>query len=763
MTSDPLRCQATSRVPTTETDPDGIGRPIQVAEANEQMATVKSLVPILKPHGIAVVGVSETAGGIGRRIFDAIRRSHYKGALFAVNGKGGMRGGLPTHASMHTLPLPVDLAVIAVPHAAVPRVVDDCAAAGVKGIVVISAGFAETDAAGLARQQALVAQVRRYGMRMIGPNCMGILNTDRRSPVNASFSPLFGIEGHLALASQSGALGVLVIALSEERHVGISSFVSLGNKADVSSNDLLQYWEQDPATTVVGLYLESFGNPRTFARLARRVGRTKPILAVKAGRTRAGSRAAGSHTAALAASDTAVDALFRQTGVIRAATIDELIDTAASLAAQPLPAGRRVAIITNAGGPGILAADACEAAGLTLATLSETTTERLRAILPAAASLTNPIDMIASAGPSETAKVITAVLTDLTVDGVLVLQTGVDATTSQSATIRGIHDGVLNARRMRRDAPVLACIMGAELPPPIEVGDERVPVYAFPENAVRALGHMADYAEWLRTPTGDVCSFQDCHTQAAERLVASAAMRGDEWLSPDATRELMEQIGAPLVSATAAHSLGDALERAGAVGYPLVAKLSAKGLLHKTEAGGVITGIADASALRAAFGQLQQAAREHGLQFDGVVLQPMVQHGIEACVGVTRDAAMGALVGVGMGGTDVEVIGDMQFGLVPLTDGDADRLVARTRLSRLLSGYRGRPAADGRSLAELLLRLSQLADAVPAVLELDLNPVMVLPDGQGCVIVDARVRIAPTGAALCSSSADSSARGAVSD
>jgi acetate---CoA ligase (ADP-forming) len=726
---------------TVDLDLSQVGRAVQVAERHEAQAVSRSITPFFRPNGIAVIGVSESPSGIGRRVFDAIRQSKYKGALFAVNGKGGMRGGIPTHATVRKLPLPVELAVIAVPSEHVADVMDDCGAAGVKAVVVISAGFAEVDRDGREQQRALVQRARGYGMRVMGPNCLGLVNADPRTPLNASFSPIFPPSGHLALASQSGALGVVVLGLAAERGIGISSFASLGNKADVSGNDLLQYWEQDASTTVIGLYLESFGNPRRFARLAKRVGRAKPIIAVKAGRTYAGSRAAGSHTAALAASDAAVDALFRQTGVIRAATIDELLDTAACLESQPLPAGRRVAIVTNAGGPGILAADACEAAGLAIAKLSDMTIERLGEVLPRAASLANPIDMVASASAADCAKVVEIVLADSNVDALVVIHTGVDATADPEAPRRGIHDGVLAGRSLRRHIPVVACVLGDLQATSIVVGAERVPVFTFPENAVRALGHVADYAEWLRTPAGDVCTFEDAQIDAIQDLIKQATTRSEEWLSPGETRGLLGLLGAPHLPTTVAETVEEALEAANRIGYPVVAKMRAGGLVHKTEAGGVVAGIADREALRTAFATLEDRAASHGLLFEGIDLQPMVTGGIEAVVGVTRDAAIGGLVGVGMGGTEVEVIGDVEFGLAPLTDRDADRLIDRTRLKRLLAGYRGRPAADRRALVDLLLRLSELVDQVPEILELDLNPVMVLPEGRGCVIVDARVRI----------------------
>ncbi len=390
------------------------------------------------------------------------------------------------------------------PRDRVLAVVDDCAAAGVKSLVVITAGFAEAGDEGRALQQELVERVRGYGMRMVGPNCMGLLNANPAMRLNASFSPLFPPPGHVGLSSQSGALGLAILALAASRGVGLSTFVSVGNKADVSSNDLLEYWEEDAATRVILLYLESFGNPRRFARLARRIGRTKPIVAVKAGRTRGGSRAAGSHTAALAANDVAVDALFHQAGVIRADTIDEMFDIAACLDAQPLPAGRRVAIVTNAGGPGILAVDACESAGLTVAPFSAETRARLAAFLPAAASTGNPVDMVASAGPDEyragdrgRARRRGHRRADRH------LRAGRRRRRRRRPWRRSAK-GIANARRAgATQKPILACVMAdAGRPQPLDAGDERIPAYAFPENAVRALAKVAAYAEWRVAAAG---------------------------------------------------------------------------------------------------------------------------------------------------------------------------------------------------------------------------------------------------------------------
>ena len=429
------------------------------AERRRRLATAESLRPMFTPRAVAVIGASREPGKIGGRILRALTSAGFRGRIYPVHPHAAEIAGLPAFRSARELPPGVDLAVIAVPRECVLQTVDDCAAAGVKSLVVITAGFAEIGIEGRARQDALVEKTRAYGMRMVGPNCMGLLNMNPDVRLNASFSPIVPPAGHVALSSQSGALGIAILGLAAERHVGLSTFVSVGNKADVSGNDLLEYWEEDPGTRVILLYLESFGNPRRFARIARRVARNKPIVALKAGRTRAGSRAAGSHTAALAARDAAVDALFHQSGVIRAETIDEMFDIAALLDAQPLPPGPRVAVVTNAGGPGILAVDACEAAGLTVTEFSADTQARLRAFLPATASVANPVDMVASAGPAEYQAAIAAALSSSDTDALIVIFTPIDPSCSDQI-VAAIQEAVARARAAgATNKPVLACVM----------------------------------------------------------------------------------------------------------------------------------------------------------------------------------------------------------------------------------------------------------------------------------------------------------------
>jgi acetyl coenzyme A synthetase (ADP forming)-like protein len=718
-------------------------RSVAACEDREHLAAAASIRPLLGPAAVAVVGVSRDPGGLGRRVFDAVLAGGYRGPVYPVNSSADDVGGVKAYRSVRDVPAGVDLAVIAVPPAAVLGAIDDCAAAGVKSVLVITAGFAEAGDEGRALQDQLLAKVRSYGMRMVGPNCMGLLNTALR--LNASFSPIGPPAGRVAFSSQSGALGLAILSLAAERQVGLSTFVSVGNKADVSSNDLLQYWEDAPATSVILLYLESFGNPRRFARLARRIGHTKPIVAVKAGRTRAGRRAASSHTAALAASDVAVDALFHQAGVIRADTIDEMFDVAACLDCQPLPRGRRVAIVTNAGGPGILAVDACEGAGLTVAEFTDATRKRLATFLPAVATLTNPVDMVASAGPDEYRRCLEAALTAEEVDAVLVVYAPVEASRS-TAILAAIREGIAAGRSGgAANKPVLACLMAETGHPlPLVVGGERVPAYAFPENAVRALGKVATYATWRAQPQGLFWSFNDIRADEARALCREIVeARGEAWLTAEELRRVFQAFDFPIVYGVLSHSAEEAAALAAVMGFPVVAKLSSHRLVHKSDVGGVRVNLATAQAVGQAFDDLMSNARTRGLidQVDGVLIQPMILEGTETIVGLVEDPLFGPLVGVGLGGVHVEVLGDVRFRIAPLTDRDADGLLHEMRGFALLNGYRGRPCADVDALAEVVLRVSRLAEDVPEILELDFNPVIVLPAGQGCRIVDARVKV----------------------
>jgi acyl-CoA synthetase (NDP forming) len=508
---------------------------------------------------------------------------------------------------------------------------------------------------------------------------------------------------------------------AQERGIGLSAFVSIGNKADVSSNDLLEYWEDDSATALIALYLESFGNPRRFGRIARRVARRKPILAMKSGTTSTGARAASSHTAALAGSEAAVEALFHQAGVIRARTLEELIDAAAVLSGQPLPAGPRVAVLTNAGGLGILCADACEAAGLELPALDEASEAALRAVLPDEASVANPIDMLGSATEATYEAVLPVLLSDPAVDAVIALFV--------PPVVAGAQDVAEAIGRAAAGAekPVLASVIAeGELTPVPDVTG-----FPYPESAARALGLAARRAEWLRRPAGSIPELDRIETPRARRVAAAVlADGGDGWLTPAQAREVLEAYGIPVVPERVCESVGDAVSAAVELGFPVVVKSAVPGA-HKTETGGVALGLT-------AEEEVRDAAERIGTP---VVVQPMLRGSAELLAGVVQDPVFGPLVAFGPGGVFAELIGQAEFRIAPLTDADAEELVTGGKAGQLVRGFRGQPAADEAALADLLHRLARLGDDLPEVAELDLNPVIAGPDG--CVAVDARIRVAP--------------------
>jgi len=715
------------------------------AEVRERLSTTASLRPFFYPQSVAVIGASRDPKSIGFRLIDALKTNKFRGALYPVNPKATELAGLPAFPSMHSVPRPVDLALIAVPAETVLSVVDDCASAGVRALLVITSGFAEVGRQGHALQAQLLKHVRQHGMRMIGPNCFGLMNTDPRVRLNATFTSVFPLPGRVAMSSQSGAIGLATLAGSRRFHIGISSFVSIGNKADVSTNDLLQYWEEDPATGVILLYMESFGNPRRFARIARRVSARKPIIAVKAGRSSSGRRAAGSHTAALAASDVAVEALFHQTGVVRARRLDDMLAFAAGFGAQPLPPGRRVGIITNAGGPAILCADACEAGGLSVPQLSTHTADALLAFLPSTAARTNPVDLIASATPEQYARAITTLLAAEEIDALIILY--VSVTVADTADIaEGITRGIEHARTAgAKDKPVIIAWMAEgdehrvfSLPP------ETIPVFALPETPALVLSNMAAYTEWRQRPIGVVPDFDDLELSAVRTICGAAlSQRGNSWLTTEETSSVLSAAQLPLQPGEVVHTADEAVALADKVGWPVALKLASRQIVHKTEVGGVRLNLSTAQSVRDAFESIktQLAERNQLAAMDGVLVQPMMTGGVEVMVGVTHDPLFGPLIAFGLGGIHVEILGDVQFRITPLTDRDAAEMVRGIKGYRLLSGYRGHPAADIEAIEDVLLRISRLVEEIPEIIELDLNPIFALPPGQGCRIVDARIRL----------------------
>ena len=706
-------------------------------DLREQHAAVAALRTLLAPRSVAVIGASRERGSVGGQLFHNLLAAGFNGPVYPVNPRAPVVQSVLAYPSIADVPGPVDLAVIAVPAAAVPATARACAAKGVRALVVVSAGFSEAGPQGAALQAELLAACREAGMRLIGPNCLGVVNTAPEVRMDATFGPLLPAPGRVGFLSQSGALGLAIVDHANARGLGLSSFVSVGNKADISGNDLLNYWAQDPGTDVALLYLESFGNPRKFARVARRVARSKPIVAVKSGRSVAGARATSSHTGALlAASDVTVDALFAQAGVIRTDTLSELFDVASLLAAQPRPRGRRVAVVTNAGGPGVLCADACEAGGLEVAPLSGRLRARLAEFLPAAAALGNPVDMIASAPAEHYRHATELVLASGEADAVIVIFIPPLATrpAEVAAAIRAAYQAVADP------PPLLAVFMTASGErPDLRAGDRVIPLYPFPEDAARALVRAVGYGAWLDRPEGRVPVFEGIGRDRAAAVLAGALASGPRWLRPDEVAALLGCYGLPLADWRPAATPAEAAAAAAQLGGPVALKAVAPTLVHKTEARGVRLDLPDAGAVARAAGEMAGAVAAAGHAVEGFLVQRMVPDGVEMLVGVAHDPSFGPVVACGAGGTAVELLKDVAVRITPLTTVDAAEMVRSLATFPLLDGYRGAPRADVPALEDVLLRISTLVEEHPEIIELDCNPVRVLADG--AVVLDARVRV----------------------
>jgi acetyl coenzyme A synthetase (ADP forming)-like protein len=708
-------------------------------ERREQLAARAALDAVLAPRSVAVIGASRQRGTVGGELFHNLLAYGFNGPVHPVNPGAEVVQSVVAHRSVLDIPGPVDLAVIAVPAAAVVGAARECADKGVRALVVISAGFAETGPVGAERQRELLRVCREAGMRLIGPNCLGVINTDAQVRLDATFGPAVPVEGRVGFLSQSGALGLAIVDYANQLGLGLSSFVSVGNKADISGNDLLGYWGEDPRTDLLLLYLESFGNPRKFARIARRLGRSKPIIAVKSGRSVAGARATGSHTGALlAASDVTVEALFRQAGVIRTDTLSELFDVARMLASQPPPRGRRVGIVTNAGGPGIMCADACEAAGLEVVQLSQGLREELAAFLPAEASTANPVDLLAAAPAEHHRRAVELVARSREVDAVIAIF--IPPLAIDVAEVAGaIHAA---AEAAPAQVPVAAVVMSAAGgAPELRRGGRAVPSYAFPEDAARALGRTAAYGQWRAAPEGRLPELTSTRPDEAAALLAAAMAAGPlpRWLGPDEVAGLLACYGLPLAEWRLVETASQAGAAAAELGGQVALKAVAPTLLHKTEAGAVRLGLSGAERVTEAAQRMTREITLAGHQPSGFLIQRMAEPGVELLVGVVHDPSFGPVVACGAGGTAVELLKDMAVRITPLTDLDAHQMVRSLATFPLLDGYRGAPKADVPALEDVLLRISALVDDRPEVAELDCNPVIVSPGG--AVIVDARVRI----------------------
>jgi acetyl coenzyme A synthetase (ADP forming)-like protein len=684
-----------------------------------------------QPEAVAVIGASRNPDRIGSAVLQNLLTCGFTGRLAAVHPSESRLQGVPAYPRATAIPHDVDLAIVAVPAAAVEAVVDDCLAKGIRAICVISAGFAEIGEDGRTRERAIVGKVRAAGGRLIGPNCMGLLNTDPSVSLNATFAPAYPPPGHIAMSSQSGALGVAILDYARQLNIGLSTFVSVGNKADVSGNDLLEYWESDPQTRVILLYLESFGNPAKFSRLARRISRRKPIAALKSGRSAAGALAATSHTGALAASDHFVDALFQQSGVIRTDTITALFDVATLLAQQPLPLGRRVAILTNAGGPGILAADACQAHGLRVAVLEEATRSALAAILPPAAGLNNPVDMLASATPGQYGRALTMLLNDPNVDSAIAIFIPPLVTNPDDVAAEIAAAAAASPRKT-----VCGVFMRSQAAPAALAG---IPCFTFPEPAAIALARVVEYAEWRARPPGEAPVLHDLQPALARGIVAGALRRGGGWLTPIEANALLAAVGITTPRSYCVHSADEAVTAATKLGLPVAVKAAGARLLHKTEHRAVRLNLETPAAVRAAAEELQQSL---GDRIECLLVQRMVAGGAEMMIGAIDDPTFGHAVVCGSGGVLVDLLADSAFRLHPLSRQDAEEMVNGLKGVRLLRGFRSAAVGDEAAFREAILRISALVGLCPEIRELDVNPLKVMPGGVSAV--DVRVRVSAT-------------------
>ncbi|MFT4711086.1 MAG: acetyltransferase [Planctomycetota bacterium] len=692
-----------------------------------------SLDKLFRPHSIAVIGASKRVHQIGHQIVCNLVEGNFSGPVYPVNPKARVVHSAHCFKKVTAIPGRVDMAVIVVPAPMVLQAARDCGKKGVGGIVVITAGFSEVGGEGQARQDELVAICKKYGMRMIGPNCMGILNTASDISMNASFADTQPIRGSAAFLSQSGALGAAILSDSRSLGLGLSQFASVGNRADVSPADLLEYWGEDEATTEILMYLEAFGEPERFMPIARRVSRKKPILVVKSGRTAQGAKAAISHTGSLAGSEAAVDSLLYQCGVLRVDSMKELFAMASAVQTGKLPNGRRLAIVTNAGGPGILATDAIVSKGLVMSELDPKTTAKLRKLLPPEASVQNPVDLIASADAKRFDEVLKVVRADPGVDMILAIFVAPIMIDAESVARVFAKHGKASKK------PFLTCLPGKDQDDEAirVLHDAGVPNYRFPEEAAAVLIGLRKLKKLRERPDEKAPKFR-VQKKRARDIVEGALADGRALLNGTELFGLMKAYGIAVVPSSLVSTREAALKKAKKLGFPLVAKVEIPELSHKSDSGGVILGIRDREDLLDAFDTLEQRFAETypGMQ---VLLQSMRSDGVETFFGAASDPVFGKMLAFGLGGIHVEILKDVVFRVHPLTPADATEMVNGIRSVMMLEGARGKPPVNKAELEDLLLRLSQMLTDVPEITELDLNPFLAGYEGKGSCVLDMRV------------------------
>jgi acetyltransferase len=699
----------------------------------------KSLDAIFRPQSIAVIGASRERGGVGREILGNLVTYEFKGSVYPVNPRANTVLSMKCFPNLTAIPDPVDLAIIVVPARIVPQIMEECGKKGVRGAIIISAGFKEVGEKGALLEAEVAAIAKKYGIRVVGPNCMGAINTESDVRMNATFAITMPLDGSIGLMSQSGALCGTLLDYAKEAEIGFSKFVSMGNKMDISANDLLEAWEIDDSVKLVLMYIESFGNPRKFTRIARSLSRKKPVVAVKSGRTLAGARAISSHTGSLAEGDVLTDAIFHQCGVLRVESIEDLLDYAKAFTGQPLPAGKRVAVVTNAGGPGIMATDACVSHGLEMAQFEERTLRTLKEHLVPAAAINNPVDMLAEGNAHMYETVLDAVLQDRNVDSVIVIFVH-PLMTDAAAVNAAIHRAC-----GRHDKPVLGVFMSTREQRRARSGDCTLPVYMFPESAARALAAMHRYSLMRNRPEGKMHRFE-AKADQAEAVVMKAREQGRKWLSPSEVETVLSAYGFGMPRSVPCRDAGAAVEAANTIGYPVVLKLLSRDVLHKSDVGGVRADLRTDAEVRAAFDHITgafSALKEKNPSFsmEGVLVQEMVRGGKETILGMTTDPNFGPVIMFGLGGVYVEVLKDIAFRVAPLTDVDAGEMICSLKGFPILDGARGEKPVDLESLSELLQRMSQMILDIPAIREMDINPLVVFEKGREPKVLDARIAI----------------------
>ncbi len=693
---------------------------------------------IFSPKSIAIIGASRHRGKIGYEILRNLIINEYQGTLYPVNPKATSIHGIRAHPSVLEIREPVDLAVITIPADRVLEAVEECGRKGVRGLVVITAGFREVGGAGVEREARLLALCKQFGMTMIGPNCMGVINTHPDVRMDATFAPTPPLRGGISLVTQSGALGIAILDHAKSLGVGFAKFCSLGNKAQVSLNDLLQSWHGDPDTKIILAYIENFGNPRNFVRIARETTKDKPVIAVKSGRSEAGSRAAVSHTGSLGGSDLAAEAVFNQTGVLRANSIEELFDLAMAFSLQPLPAGNRIAVVSDAGGPAIMCVDELVANGLRLADLQPATTDFMRRWAPPEASLKNPIDLTPQGSLDDYRRALDAVLGDDGVDAAIAIYVP-PIRQDEVEVARAVWQTARNHRK-----PVLSNFLGRAEGSPgfVELVTHGIPSYLFPESAARALAAMYRYSQYRDRDEGELRAFAVDRARAGA-IVAEARADGRILLREDEAYGLLEAYGIRTVRTRLVQRQSDLPAAAAEIGYPVVLKAVGPQVVHKTDLRAVQLDLRNEAALLDAATRMAQRLRDQGIAVDGFLVQEFVPGGKEVILGMTRDKVYGPFLVFGLGGVYVEYLKDVAFGLPPLTDRDAERMVRSIRTFPILQGVRGEPPRDIRALEDAILRLAQLVQDFDTIHEMDLNPLIALGEGEGYRAVDARIVLEP--------------------